>query len=195
MFVNRLPRFEPLSEEAAAIIDGGWHRLASTVGVQFDHPEAHALFRAAGQTVDGDTVRFDPGFLRAQAALAPAEFSLRARNPARSLAIGGDSMVFGAVQGPPFVRRGEERRDGTLDDLHDLLRLVQMTDAIDRPGRSMLEPNDVALDVRHLARALACIRMTDRVWGGECSATFAAEDCLRLAEIVFGGADAIAAEP
>jgi trimethylamine--corrinoid protein Co-methyltransferase len=33
------------------------------------------------------------------------------------------------------------------------------------------------------------------VWAGECSATFAAEDCLRLAEIVFGGADAIAADP
>jgi trimethylamine--corrinoid protein Co-methyltransferase len=44
-------------------------------------------------------------------------------------------------------------------------------------------------------RALASIRMTDRVWGGECSSTVGAEDCLRLAEIVFGGADAIAADP
>ena len=59
----------------------------------------------------------------------------------------------------------------------------------------MLEPNDVPLDVRHLVRALAAIRMTDRVWAGEASSTVAAEDCLRLAEIVFGGAEAIAAEP
>ena len=93
------------------------------------------------------------------------------------------------------MRRGLERRDGTLDDLEDLLRLAHQTDAIDTPGRSMLEPNDVALDVRHLVRALAAIRMTDRVWAGEASSTVAAEDCLRLAEIVFGGADAIAAEP
>src|SRR3954453_3718696 len=99
MFMNRLPRFEPLSEEALAIIDGGVDRLASTVGVQFDHPEAHALFRAAGQTVEGDTVRFDPGFLRAQAALAPSEFSLRARNPERSLEIGGARWIFGAGRG------------------------------------------------------------------------------------------------
>src|SRR4051812_49150654 len=121
MFVNRLPRFEPLSEEALATIDRGVERLAAAVGVQFDHAEALSLFREAGQTVEGDTVRFDPGFLRAQAALAPSQFSLRARNPERSLEIGGDSMIFGAVQGPPFVRRGPVRRDGTLADLEDLL--------------------------------------------------------------------------
>src|SRR5436305_11703164 len=195
MFVNRLPRFEPLSEEALAIIHRGADRLAAEVGVQFDHPEALALFRAAGQTVDGDTVRFDPGFLRAQAALAPRTFPLRARNPLRSLEIGGDAMIFGPVQGPPFVRRGLERRDGTLADFEDLLRLVQQTPAIDTGGRSMVEPNDIALDVRHLVRALASIRFTDRVWAGEASSSVAAADCLRLAEIVFGGADAIAAEP
>jgi trimethylamine---corrinoid protein Co-methyltransferase len=195
VFLNRLPRFEPLSEDALATIDRGVDRLAAEVGVQFDHPEALARFRDAGQTVDGETVRFDAGFLRAQAALAPSTFTLRARDPRRTIDIGGDAMVFGAVQGPPFVSRGAERRDGTLADVEDLLRLVQQTDAIDTPGRSMLEPNDVPLDVRHLVRALAAIRLTDRVWAGEASSTAAAADCLRLAEIVFGGADAIAAEP
>src|SRR5438309_2852033 len=102
MFVNRLPRFEPLGEEALTTIDAGVDRLAAEVGVQFDHPRALELFRAAGQTVDDATVRFDPGFLRAQAALAPSQFRLRARNPGRSLEIGGDAMVFCAAQGPPF---------------------------------------------------------------------------------------------
>ena len=46
-----------------------------------------------------------------------------------------------------------------------------------------------------LPRALAAIRMTDRVWAGEASSDVAAEDCLRMAEIVFGGADAIAEAP
>jgi trimethylamine--corrinoid protein Co-methyltransferase len=195
MFLNRSPRFEPLSEEALATIDRGVDRLAAEVGVQFDHPDAIAYFRDAGQTIVGETVHFDPGFLRAQAALAPSTFRLRARNPERSLDIGGDSMVFGAVNGPPFFRRGDERRDGTIDDLEDLLRLVQVTDVLDTPGRNMIEPNDVPLDVRHLVRGLASIRLTDRVWAGEASSTFAAEDCLRLAEIVFGGAAAIADEP
>src|ERR1700712_924031 len=71
MFTNRMPRFEPLSEEALATIDAGVDRLAAEVGVQFDHPDALELFRAAGQTVVDQTGHFDPGFLRAQAALAP----------------------------------------------------------------------------------------------------------------------------
>src|SRR5664279_251839 len=166
MFSNRMPRFEPLSEDALATIDRGVDRLAAEVGVRFDHPEALEHFRAAGQTVVDQTVHFDPGFLRAQAARAPSEFALRARVDARSLAVGGDTMLFGAVNGPPFVLRDGVRRDGTMADGEDLLRLVQMADVIDTPGRNMLEPGDVPLDVRHLVRALASIRMTDRVWAG-----------------------------
>ena len=195
MFINRLPRFEPLSAEDLAMVDRGWERLAREVGVQFDHPEALRLFAEAGQTVDGDTVRFDPAFLRSQLALAPSSFTMQARNPERSLVIGGDHMIFCAAQGPPFLRTGNERRDGTFADVERFLMLLQVTDALDTPGRNIVEPNDLPLDVRHLMRALASIRLTDRVWAGEPSATFAAEDCIRMAEIVFGGRAEIEREP
>jgi trimethylamine--corrinoid protein Co-methyltransferase len=195
MFRNLMPRFEPLSEEALAVIEAGVDRLAAEVGVQFDHPRALELFREAGQSVDESCVRFDPGFLRATAALAPAEFRMRARNEARDLVIGGDHMIFAPAQGPPFVRIGSERRDGTLADVESLLQLTHLTDSLDTPGRNILEPNDVPLDVRHLVRSLAAIRLTDRVWSGEPSSEETAADCLRLAEIVFGGREAIEETP
>jgi trimethylamine--corrinoid protein Co-methyltransferase len=195
MFRNLMPRFEPLSEEALAVIDAGVDRLAAEVGVQFDHPQALELFREAGQSVDESCVRFDPGFLRAAAAAAPEEFRMRARNEARDLVIGGDHMIFAPAQGPPFVRIGSERRDGTLADVESLLKLTHLTDALDTPGRNILEPNDVPLDVRHLVRSLAAIRLTDRVWSGEPSSEEMAADCLRLAEILFGGREAIEETP
>ena len=187
MILNTAPRFEPLSDDALATLDSGVDRLAAEVGVHFDHPRALELFREAGQTVEGETVLFDPEFLHAQAAHAPETFSIRARNPERDLEIGGDHMVFCPVQGPPFVRVGDDRRDGTMADLEQLLMLVQMTPALDTPGRNMLEPNDIPLDSRHLLRALAATRLTDRVWSGEPSSQAAAEDCIRIAEIVHGG--------
>jgi trimethylamine--corrinoid protein Co-methyltransferase len=184
-----MPRFEPLSEEALETIEAGVDRLAGEVGVRFDHPRALELFEEAGQTVRDGVVRFDGGFLRAQAALAPTEFRMRARATSRDLVIGGDHMIFCPAQGPPFVRRGGERRDGTLADLELLLKLTQASGVLDTPGRNILEPNDVPLDVRHLVRALASIRLTDCVWSGEPSSAVAAEDCLRMAEIVFGDLD------
>ena len=195
MFVNHMPRFEPLSQEALATIEAGAERLGSEVGVQFDHPRALKLFAEAGQTVEGDTVRFDPGFLRAQAAHAPEVFTLHARNPARDVTVGGDHMMFGPAQGPPFVRVDGVRRDGTMADLERLIKLTQLTDALDTPGRNILEPNDVPLDSRHLVRALAAIRLTDRVWAGEPSSETAARDCLRMIEIAHGGRDAIEQRP
>ena len=187
MLTNAMPRYEPLSADALATIHTGWKRLGKEVGVQFDNEQALQLFRDAGQTVDDDgTVHFDPEFLLAQAAKAPSEFSMIARNRERDLVIGGDHMIFCAVQGPPFVRIGDERREGTYADYENLLRLVQMDPNLDTPGRNVLEPNDLPLDSRHLLRALSSIRLTDRVWAGEPSSGEAAADCLRMAEIVHG---------
>ena len=170
MLTNSMPRYEPLSDEALATIHAGWKRLGQEVGVQFDNEEALQLFRDAGQTVDDDgTVRFDADFLLTQAAKAPAEFEMIARNRERDLVVGGDHMTFCAVQGPPFVRIGDERREGTYADYENLLRLVQMDPNLDTPGRNVLEPNDLPLDSRHLLRALSSIRLTDRVWAGEPS--------------------------
>src|SRR6266536_1159483 len=114
MIVNSMPRWEVLGGHAMATVERGWERLAREVGIRFDHPLALELFAEAGQTVEGERVRFDPEFLLQQAKQAPSQFEVMARNPERSLIIGGHHMIFGATNGPPFVRDGDTRRDGTL---------------------------------------------------------------------------------
>src|SRR5258706_11878097 len=81
MFRNRMPRYEILSPDAVAVLDAGWRRIVSEIGVQFAKPEAVGLFRKAGQAVDGDVVRLDPEFVLEQVAKAPREFDVQARNP------------------------------------------------------------------------------------------------------------------
>src|SRR5436190_3934376 len=186
MIVNRMPRWDVLDDEAMAAVERGWERLVREIGLRFDHPRALELFADAGQTVDGERVRFDPEFLRRHAAQAPGEFTVQARNPQRNLVIGGENMVFAATNGPPFVREAAERRDGTAADLRRFLRLTHACEVLDTPGRNIVEPNDVPLDVRHLIRAWLAIQLTDRVWTGEVSSQTAACDCLRMAEIVHG---------
>src|SRR6201998_1628364 len=114
MSINTMPRYEILSADAIAVLDAGWRRIVSEIGVQFAKPEAVELFRKAGQKVDGDVVKLDPEFVLEQVAKAPREFDVQARNPANNVHIGGDHMVFSAVYGCPFVRAGDVRRARAL---------------------------------------------------------------------------------
>ena len=70
-------------------------------------------------------MKFDPDWVLAQVAKAPREFDVQARNPANTVHIGGDHMVFSGVYGPPFVREGDVRRDATMEDFRRFTKLAQ----------------------------------------------------------------------
>src|ERR1700734_947670 len=142
MFRNRMPRYEILSPDAVGVLDAGWRRIVSEIGVQFAKPEAVELFRKAGQKVDGEVVKLDPDFVLEQVAKAPREFDVQARNPANSVHIGGDNMVFGGVYGPPFVREGNVRREATMLDFRKFTMLAQSFPELDTAGGVICEPND-----------------------------------------------------
>ena len=166
MLINEMPRYEILDEFAMSELDRGWRRIVSELGIDFLHPEALDVFRAAGQQVDGDVVKFDPDWILEQVAKAPREFDLQARNPERSVHIGGKHMVFSAVYGCPFVREGLERRDATYDDFQNLVKLSQSFPQLDSPGGTICEPNDLPLDSRHLDMVYALMTLSDKPFMG-----------------------------
>src|ERR671932_624442 len=191
MFVNRMPRYEILSEDAMEVLDRGWRRIVSEIGIEFTHDEAAEEFRRAGQTVDGSLVRLDPDFVLEQVAKAPREFDIQARNPERNLHVGGDHVVFASVYGPPFVREGDTRRDATMDDFENLVRLAQSFPELDSPGGTICEPNDVPLDSRHLDMVRALQTLSDKPYMGSVTSGPNAADTIRMGEILFGGRDAL----
>ncbi len=195
MFTNSMPRYEILSGEAMATLDKGWRRLVSEIGVEFDSDRALELFRGEGQRVEGNAVFFDPDFLLEQVAKAPREFDVAARNPANSIHIGGDSMAFGAVYGPPFVREGEVRRDATMDDFRRFTRLAQSFSVLDSAGGVICEPNDTPLDSRHLDMTYALQTLTDKVYMGNVVSGVNARDTIEMGSILFGGRDVIEQTP
>jgi trimethylamine---corrinoid protein Co-methyltransferase len=195
MFHNRMPRYEILSEEAMATLDRGWRKLMTEIGVEFMDDRALELFRAAGQRVEEHTVFLDPDFVLEQVAKAPREFDVQARNPEHSIHIGGDSMAFGSVYGPPFVREGAVRRDATMDDFRNFTRLAQSFDALDSAGGVICEPNDTPLDSRHLDMTYALQTLTDKVYMGNVVSGVNARDTLAMTEILFGSRESIEQTP
>ena len=195
MFRNTMPRYEILSPDAVTVLDKGWRRIVSEIGVQFAKPEAVELFRQAGQKVDGETVFLDPEFVLDQVAKAPREFDVQARNPANTVHIGGDQMVFGGVYGSPFVREGDVRRDATMEDFRRLSKLAQSFPELDTAGGVICEPNDAPLDSRHLDMIYALQTLTDKIYMGNVVSGPNAADTIRMTEILFGGRESIEATP
>ena len=195
MFVNTQPRYEILSEDAMATLDRGWKRLVSEIGIEFASPWATEMLAAAGQKVDGLNVKFDPEWVLEQVAKAPSEYQVHARNPENTVTIGGQNMVFSGVYGPPFARRGDTRAVGTMEDFRNFTKLCQVFPEMDSAGGVIVEPDDAALDSRHLDMALALQTLTDKIYMGNVVRDSNAEDVLNMAGIVFGGREKLDTMP
>ncbi len=114
----KIPVTELLSENGLSIIEENTDVLLEEIGIEFrDDPEVLGIWKEAGADIKGNCVHFPRGLLKELIKTAPASFTQHARNPSRSLEIGGTSMIFAPVYGPPFVSEIENgRRYGTIDD-------------------------------------------------------------------------------
>jgi trimethylamine---corrinoid protein Co-methyltransferase len=195
MFVNEMPRYEILSEEAMDTLDRGWRRIVSELGVEFMLPEAVDYFEQAGQRVEDKKVYLDPEFVLEQVAKAPNEFELQARNPDHSIHLGGDSMAFAGVYGPPFVRKGDSRGDATMADFENFVRLGQSFPEIDSAGGTVVEPENRPLDSRHLDMVYALQTLSDKPYMGSVISAENARDTIEMGKIVFGGEEALQKAP
>ncbi|MET4804898.1 trimethylamine methyltransferase family protein [Limibacillus sp. MBR-115] len=189
-FIERkLSPFEILSEEGLAIIEQNADIILEEVGIEFrDDAEALQILKEAGCDVQGERVRFPRGFCRKIIREnAPATFTQHARNPERSVTIGGNATVFAPVYGPPFVRDlNGERRYATIEDFQNLVKLAYMSPALHHSGGTVCEPVDVPVNKRHLDMVYSHIRYSDKPFMGSVTAPERAEDSVALAKIVFG---------
>lgn len=185
-----LPPVSVLDEAGLAQIEENAETILSEVGVAFqDFPRALELWRDAGADVEGERVRFPRGMCREIVrSNAPAAYTQHARNPARSVPIGGDATVFVPNYGSPFVADLDEgRRYATLADFERVVKLVWMLPHLHHSGGTVCEPVDVPVNKRHLDMVYAHLRYSDKPLMGSVTAAQRAEDSVELCRIAFGG--------
>jgi trimethylamine--corrinoid protein Co-methyltransferase len=118
---------------------------------------------------------------------APAQFTQHARNPERSVEIGGGNTVFAPVYGPPFVRDiAGGRRYASIEDFCNFVKLGYMTPALHHSGGTICEPVDIPVNKRHLDMVYSHLRYSDKPFMGSVTAPERAEDTVEMAKIVFG---------
>ncbi len=185
---RKLPVVELLSSEAVEIIEANAETILEEIGIEFRRdPQSLRLWREAGADVHGERVHMPRGMARQILKTAPREFMLHARNPERNVRFGGDATVFSPVGGPPFVTdldRG--RRYGTLEDLHNFIKLAHMAPAIHFSGGCMCEPMEIPANKRHLDVQYAFFRFSDQGCEATPETPGHARDAIGLARVLFG---------
>ncbi len=188
-FIERkIPNFEILNSEAIEIIEENAEKLLEEIGVKFvDNEPALRRWREAGAEVDGETVRFPRGMLKPLIDKAPKQYTQYARNPERSVEIGGKNLVLAPVYGPPFVRDMDGgRRYGTIDDFQKFVKLGYMSKWLHHSGGTVCEPTDVAVNKRHLDMLLAHMTLSDKPYMGSVTAPERAVDSVEMSKLLFG---------
>ncbi len=187
---RQLPFFDPLDEEQLVAIESQVDWMFENVGFAFrDDPEALKIWQAAGVKIVGDKVFADAQWVRAQCAKAPSQFTQLARNPERSVVIGGCNQVFAPIYGAPFVRDLEGgRRYGTISDFDKLVKLTYMHPYLHHGGFVITEPTDVPVSKRHLDMLYSHMVNSDKPHLGAITEKSRAQDSVDMAEIVHGQA-------
>jgi trimethylamine--corrinoid protein Co-methyltransferase len=195
---NFLPPVQMLNEEQVEQLHRASMHIVENIGIRFMDAEALDIWAQAGADVNRSTqvVKIDRALLLALVDKAPAEFTLRARNPAKNLPVGGNHTIFSVTSGVPFVNDLERgRRDGSVAALHELCKLVHMCPPLHVMESQVCEPVDVPVFQRYLERGYAIFTLTDKPVGQAAHGRAVATDCLNMAAIVFGGHDEIRKQP
>jgi trimethylamine--corrinoid protein Co-methyltransferase len=185
---RNIPLYEILSAEGLEIIEHNAEVILEEIGIVFkDHPRSLEMFREAGCDVKENRVRFPRGLARRLCATCPPEFMQHARNPARSVPIGGKATVFAPVYGSPFVHDLDQgRRYGTIEDFRNFVKLAYASPYIHHSGGTVCEPVDLPVNKRHLEMVYAHMRLSDKAYMGSVTHPERAKDTVAMSEILFG---------
>jgi trimethylamine--corrinoid protein Co-methyltransferase len=186
---RKVPYYEVVGPEGLETIEHNADTILEEIGIDFlQDQEALDLFRQAGADIQGTRVRFPRGMCRTLVqATAPRQFTQHARNPARSVEIGGPNTVFAPAYGSPFVHDLDKgRRYATIEDFRNFVKLTYSSNSLHHSGGTVCEPVDLPVNKRHLDMVHAHIRYSDKPFMGSVTHPERAQDSVEMARIAFG---------
>jgi trimethylamine--corrinoid protein Co-methyltransferase len=185
--VPNIPVYEVVNAEGVEQIHDLAMRIVENIGVDFRDAESLEIWKKTDAEIQGERVRVSRDTLIALVDQAPSEYVHHARNPQRTVTVGGRSMVVSPSYGPPYIYDLEgKRRPATLEDLHNLQKLNHMASSVHIAGGPVVEPMDIPVPHRHLHMAYSGFKYSDKPIVGNVTTRERAEDTIDLCKIVFG---------
>ena len=186
---RNVPVYNVLDEEGLALIEKNAGTILQEIGVEFrGDAEALQIWKDAGADINGERVRIPKGLCKKLIQdNAPAEFTQHARNPQRSVRIGGKNTVLVPAYGSPFVLDLDKgRRYATIEDFRNFVKLAYSTPFLHHSGGTICEPVDLPVNKRHFDMVYTHMRYSDKPFMGSVTAPERAQDTVDMAKVLFG---------
>ena len=191
-----IPKFDVLSQEEVLKVHAHSLQILEEVGCVFEYEPALEVFRNAGFKVEGDRVYFKPEVVEELVKKCPAEFTLSARDPKKTVKCNHTDLILTPAYGAPFIYdlKGD-RRDSTMEDYDNIVKLTHMSENINHTGGNVCEPNDVAAELRPIRQLYSHIKYSDKPFNGSAYGVVGATDSVEMASMIFGGKENLKKNP
>ncbi|MGD9180109.1 MAG: trimethylamine methyltransferase family protein [Desulfobacterales bacterium] len=140
-------------------------KILAETGIVFHSEEALTICRNHGAKVDGKTVCFSNKLVQQVLESSPKTFRWRARNDDHSVTVGDEKekLLIQPNVGPIFIQDLDHgRRNATLKDFANIIKLCQASDIVNLVGSFPVDPGDVNPDQKHLYMMYEILKNTDK---------------------------------
>lgn len=132
-------------------------------GINIANERALALFRKHGFKVEGNQIYITEKQVNQALETTPSHFVIQARDPKKSLDLGGGDYGVCTPIGPVNTRTLDGGlRTGTLKAAEELTKIYQASDVININTNNGVEANDVPVENRHLEVMRMLLKNTDK---------------------------------
>lgn len=191
-----MQRYQVLTQNEIEMIHENSLRIMEEIGIVITYEPAREIYAKHGAKVDGDRVYFPKTLVEEAIKLSPSSFTLYGRDPKYNVEITTEKTAYVGPYGSPFVTdldRG--RRDGTLEDFINIVKICDKLNGIDIQSHISCEATDVPVPQRPTTMVYNTIKYSKKPFMGSIYGYKNARQCIELAAAAFGGLDAIKEKP
>ncbi|HZK85977.1 MAG TPA: trimethylamine methyltransferase family protein [Desulfosporosinus sp.] len=156
-------RMTALTTENLKLIHEKTIEILSDTGIWFQSASARAIFKDHGFKVKEETVFFTEKDIQKALKTIPVKFKVVARNPNRTLEIGGNSITFGPSGGSPFILDYDGiLRKGTSKDCQDSIKIAHSLEDFGFNRGLTTSEGDIHPQNVQLYQLLTAMKLTDK---------------------------------
>lgn len=191
-----MQRYQVISQEELEKIHENSLKIMEEVGVIITYDHARETLEKHGCRLDGKRVHFPRSLVEEAIRLSPSSYTLYGRESSKNVDINCESTAYAGPYGSPFVTDLDKgRRDGTLEDFINIVKICDKLQNIDIQSHISCEPQDVNVKERPTTMVYNTMKYSGKPLMGSVYGYENAMHCIELASIPFGGLDAIKEKP